>query len=385
MSRMTDTVKKYFIDVLYQGLHDPKALPPCPLESDDQWRQLHGLLKQNKLESLAFTVLQFESKLPEKLRKILEQRQLQDVILDTRQMHLMELLRQTLPEKHIPYALVKGAYLKQDYPQSHLRFMSDIDLIIEPESKDAVEDCIRDMGGVLHGYDGNDAIFIMPGNVTLETHRYLFFRREKTGIVPCSDWKYLDREKNALTEEGFALQMICHLLSNLCKAGLGIRYVMDLWVYRHRHSVQPDWEKVMAQLKAWGFGKVTENVIALSEYWFTGNDGTPFFLPELENTVLDNTLYGRSGQNAVNSMGLAGSKGAAIAHHVFLSREELHKRFPWSKKSDLLLPAAWVARAGQTFVYHGSTVTSWLKKLAFTDKAVIDEQRAYLEKLGFFE
>ena len=382
---MDEAVKKYFIHVLYRALHDPSDLPPCPLETVEQWQQLHGLLKRNKLESLAFTVLQAEPKLPEKLKEILEQRQLKDVILDTRQQHLLALLRQALKEKGIPFAMVKGAYLKQDYPQSYLRFMSDIDLIIEPERKDEVESCIRDMGGVFHGYDGNDAIFIMPGNVTLETHRYLFFRREKTGIVPCSDWRYLDREKNELTEEGFALQMICHLLSNLCKAGLGIRYVMDLWIYRHRHSAQPDWEKVMAQLNAWGLEKVAQNVIALSEYWFTRNDGTPFFLPELEQAVLESSLYGKSGQGAINNMGMAGSKGAAVAHHVFLSREELHKRFPWSKKSDLLLPAAWAARAGQTLVYHSSTVKSWLKKLAKTDNAQIDAQRAYLEKLGFFE
>lgn len=382
---MNEAVKNYFITLLYQALHDPKALPPCPLEDLDQWRQLHGLLKRNKLESLAFTVLQAEPKLPEKLRQILQERQLQDLILDTRQQHLMSLLRETLPEKGIPFAMVKGAYLKQDYPQSHLRFMSDIDLIIEPDSKEAAESCLQDMGGVFHGYDGNDAIFIMPGNITLETHRYLFFRRDKTGITPCSDWTYLDREKNALTEEGFALQMICHLLSNLCKAGLGIRYVMDLWVYRHRHSSQPDWDKVMAQLRQWGFGKVTENVIALSEYWFTGNDGGPFFLPELEAAVLDSSLYGISGQNAVNAMGMAGSKSATLAHHVFLSKEELQKRFPWSKKSDLLLPAAWIARTGQALFYHGSTVRSWLGKLARADKAEIDGQRAYLEKLGFFE
>lgn len=383
---MDESVKNYFIDLMYQALHDPKVLPPCPLQTLEQWRLLHGLLKANKLESLAFTVLQAEPALPEKLREILQQRQLRDITLDTRQQHLIGLLRQTFQDRGgIPFALVKGAYLKQDYPQSHLRFMSDIDLIIEPESKAAAESCIKDMGGIFHGYDGNDAIFVMPGKVTLETHRYLFFRREKTGIVPCSDWSYLDREKNALTEEGFALQMICHLLSNLCKAGLGIRYVMDLWVYRHRHSIQPDWDQVMAQLKAWGLGKVTENVIALSEHWFTEHDGTAFFLPELEEAVLSSSLYGKSGQGAINNMGMAGSKGAAVAHQLFLSKEELHKRYPWSKKSDLLLPAAWAARAGQTLIYHSSSVTSWLRKLAKTDNAQIDAQRAYLEKLGFFE
>ena len=382
---MDEAVKKYFIDLLYQALHDPNHLPPCPLETEEQWHMLRKLLRRNKLESLAFTVLQGESKLPKVLREQLNQQMLRDLVLDTRQQHLMGILRQTFAEKNIPFAMVKGAYLKQDYPQSHLRFMSDIDLIIEPERKDDAENTIRDMGGEFHGYDGNDAIFIMPGNLTLETHRYLFFRREKTGIAPCSDWSYLDKAKNELTEDGFALQMICHLLSNLCKAGLGIRYVMDLWVYRHRHSVQPDWDKVMAQLEDWGLKKVTENVIALSEYWFTGNDGAPFFLPELEAAVLDSSLYGKAGQGAVNNMGMAGSKSAAVAHHVFLSKEELQKRFPWCKKSDLLLPAAWVARAGQTLVYHSGSVKSWLKKLASTDQSVIDAQHQYLKKLGFFE
>ena len=382
---MDAAVTQYFIDVLRSALHDPRQLPACPLQTPEQWQLLIKLLKRNKLESLAFTVLQAEPALPPEIKEYLSHQTIRDLVLDTRQMHLMALLRQTFAQKGIPFAMVKGAYLKQDYPQSHLRFMSDIDLIIEPESKDAAESCIREMDGVFHGYDGNDAIFIMPGNLTLETHRYLFFRREKNGIAPCSDWSYLDKEKNALTEEGFALQMICHLLSNLCKAGLGIRYVMDLWIYRHRHPNQPDWDKVMAQLQAWGLKKVAENVIELSEYWFTGNDGTPFFLPELQEAVLESSLYGKAGQGAVNNMGMAGSKTAAVAHHVFLSKEELHKRFPWSKKSDLLLPAAWIARAGQTLVYHSGSVRSWLKKLASTDQTVIDQQHEYLKKLGFFE
>lgn len=381
---MQNPVRAYFLALLRQALRDPKVRPPVPLTTDEEWKTLFIYICRNKLEGLCLRVLQSEPAAPSWLIKYLHQQVFKDLNLDNRQQYTIAEIRDVFTQRNIPFAFVKGVYLKHDYPETHQRFMSDIDIIVEPDFKAQAEQALVQMGGTLKGYDGNDGIFKLHGNVTVETHRYLFFRRQQNGVMCYSDWRYFDRENNALTEEGFALQMICHMVSNLCKGGLGIRYVMDLWVYRHCHKTQPDWNAVMEQLQVWGLAKVTQNLIALSEHWF-GDDDTPFPLPELIDDIMNCSLYGKPGKSAVNNASLAGGRVKAALSQIFLPRSELEKRFPWCKKSPLLLPAAFFARCYQTAAHHSKAVNSWLKTVSQTDEAEIQKQREYLKKVGFFD
>jgi hypothetical protein len=58
----------------------------------------------------------------------------------------------------------------------------------------------------------------------------------------------VDEGRNRLTEEGFALNLVGHTVGEMRKGGPGIRYVLDLWVYRHLHEPQPVWDAVLGRL-----------------------------------------------------------------------------------------------------------------------------------------
>lgn len=379
---MLTVTQKYFVDVIKCAVNERAPRLLCPLESDSDWKQLQRLVRRNLLDSLFYEELKNESAVPSWLLTEWEERCCFEMLLDTRQQYEIERIVERFTAAGVPFAFVKGSLLKTAYPRRYMRYMSDIDVLILPRDRTLVRECMESIGATIDSYDGGDENFKTSDGLMVETHGYMFFRKGKKGTEMYSDLRYFDCENNRLTEEGYALQLMMHMINNLCQMGLGIRYVLDLWVYRHRYPNQPDWAAVFDELRCAGFDKVADTLVRLSEHWF-GDELQQDILPELEEYVIASSLYGMPGQLALNNASLAGGKTKAVFHRLFLSKEEYCKRYPWIVEHPHLLPLAWVVRIVQMLRHHGKQTFSWTSGLVGVQRDMIHKRRDLLKRIGF--
>lgn len=207
------------------------------------------------------------------------------------------------------------------------------------------------------------------------------YRNIKHGIENYPDWKFVDEKSNRLTEEGYALNLIEHVVGDLAKSGPGIRYILDLWVYRHRHQPQPDWDAVMDRLREDGIADAAKNLLDLSEYLFSDGAGTEL-MKEMAEYILAGELYGNSTRSTATEVARAGGKGKAVLRQLFRNRTEFENQYPWLHKHPYLLPFAWVLRIVNNLRRNRKTITSWVEDMKNTSKEETIRQQEKLKRFG---
>ena len=350
---------------------------------DIDWEKLWLLVRRNHLEVIVYAAaLANRAVVPADLFAQMERKYYEITARDARQIRCLKMIESVLSKEKIPYSLQKGSVLRYDYPQTNMRFMSDMDIYINPKDRSRIKSCMEQIGGVLKETESGDDQFLLPGKLGVEFHGRLLYRKNEKGrIENYPAWEYVDETKNRLTEEGFALNMIGHAVYDLTKGGPGVRYILDLWVYRHGHNPQPDWDKVYDVLKRDCIYDASKNLLDLSEYLFSNGEETPL-MKEMAEYIMAGGLYGDSARVASSELAMTGGKRKALAHQVFRNRSEYENRYPWLKKAPFLLLVAWVMRLAKNFRKHRGAIKTWRKGINRVSEKEIKEQRERLKRFG---
>lgn len=333
-----------------------------------------GLKKANCLEAV-----------PDTVRRGLEQSHLQAIFRSAQFDHVRTLLSQKLTAKKIPYIFLKGASLKQDYPEPALRTMCDLDVLVHTENYAAIDTVAKAMGGVAGHSDGNHRNYSFPGGVAVEFHPNLLHQETPVGAQINPGWQYA-REENGtmeLSEEGFYLNTLCHLASHFTGGGVGVRFVLDVWVCRHLRKKQPDRTFVEKELERFGLLAFARNVEALAEGWFSDGELSPV-LEEMGQYILTSGLHGTEQRAMLNAVSLSagGNRASALLKKAFYSRQEMEDRFPWTKGKPWLQPAAWGVRAFRAVTRHGDLILKWSKDTGKISAQQVSSQKELLARFG---
>ena len=350
-----------------------------PLPSDVDWPAVWALARRNHLEAIVYTAAQTFA--PPGAAEPMQAVYYGMIRRSAGQSDVLERIEEALRAAGVPYALQKGSILRNDYPAPPLRFMSDLDLCIRPEDRPAIRAAMETIGGTLKGSESGDDQFVFPGSFGVEFHGRLLYRKTDHGMENYPDWSCVDETSNRLTEEGFALNLIGHAVSDLSKGGPGIRYILDLWVYRHRHRPQPDWEAVWARLRADGIDRAAGNLLALSETLFGDGEETEL-MAEMAAYILAGGLYGDTRRHAAAEVAGAGGKGKTLLRQLFRNRTEFENRYPWLKRYPFLLPAAWLMRIGRSLKRNRRRIRSWQADLKAVNGEEVRTQRETLQRFG---
>ena len=358
-----------------------------------EWRKLWNLACKNHLEILVFQVARDNHlQVPAELYQQMQRKFYETTARDAKQIRCLEQIEEALNGKGIPYAPQKGSILRYDYPKTNLRFMSDLDIYVRPEDRTLIRETIEGIGGVFRGTESGDEQFLVQGTVGVEFHGRLLYRKGSDGAIenyPC--WELVDVTKNRLTEEGFALNLIGHAVYDLSNGGPGVRYILDLWIYRHRHAPQPDWNAVDEWLKKDGIYEAAHNLLDLSEYLFGDGKEREVLLAdparhelmvEMADYILDGGLHGDARRGMAAEVARAGGRSSAAARQFFRNRKDYENRYPWLKKAPLLLPVAWGMRACKSLKTHGSVIRRWRKDVRSVSKEEVRAQKDRMKRWG---
>lgn len=296
-------------------------------------------------------------------------------------------LSQKLEKAQIPHIFLKGSCLKFDYPEPALRTMCDLDILVHTEDYPAIEKIALELGGKPGHSDGNHRNYRFPGTVEVEFHPNLLHQDTPVGTRINPGWQYAKKDMptsaGELTPEGFYLNTICHLANHFVDGGVGVRFVLDVWVNRYLSKDKPDRTFVETELQRFGLLEFARNIESLADVWFGSGEMTPV-LEEMGEYILSSGLHGMEERAMLNAVSLSpgGTGRSALLKKAFHSRQEMEDRFPWCKGKPWLMPAAWCARAFKAVINHGDLIMKWSKGTGKFSREEVSEQLALLKRFG---
>jgi len=332
-------------------------------------------------------VPEYWQQVPEQIRQKLQQKYMKAIYWDAQRDYIRDQLKQRLTQEQVPHVFLKGICLKELYPEPALRTMSDIDALVYTRDYGKIGNIAADLGGVPCESDGNHNNFRFKNGVLVEFHPNLLHHSAFVGAQMNPGWQYVKQngESSAMemTEEGLYLNVLCHLAHHFVCGGVGVRFVMDVWVCRNLWKSQPDRVKVEQELAQMGLLEFARNIEALAECWF-GSESMTEKLEELGEYILTSGTHGTSDRAILNAVTLApgGSPVAALWKKAFYPKGELEDRFPWCKGKPMLLPAAWFARAWGAVTKRGNLIQEWGKGVGSVGREEARQQRELLRRFG---
>lgn len=352
------------------------------------WEELLDLAKKHMLLPLLCDGLQKAgvwAEVPSEAAKTLEKACMQAVYQDVQMENVRQKLEARLKEEKIPYVFLKGSVLKYDYPDPSLRTMCDMDVLVHTENYPQIEKIALELKGEAGHSDGNHRNYHFPGGVEVEFHPNLIHQDTPVGTDINPGWQYTEQTADGIrmTEEGIYLNTLCHLANHFVLGGVGVRFVLDVWVNRHLRKEPIDREKVEKDVESFGLLDFARNIEALAECWFGKGESSPL-LEELGEYILTSGSHGRTDRAVLNSVTLSkgGSRRSALWGKIFHSRSEMEDRFPWCKGKPWLLPIAWCVRAFRAVTKRGKLIFTWSKETSKVTKSQADAQKEMFSRFG---
>lgn len=366
------------------------ANKPFTVPEEMDWQLFIKLCQFHAVTPLAYDGLRKAGVLdavPEEVRRLLLDSYRTAIFRDSQFDYIKGKLSEKLVEANIPHIFLKGSSLKYNYPIPALRTMCDLDVLVHTRDYPALARIAQALGGTAGHSDGNHRNYHFPGGVAVEFHPNLLHHDTPVGTQINPGWQYaqkgLPTSAGELTEEGFYLNTVCHLANHFVMGGVGVRFVLDVWVNRNLRAPQPDRAVVEAELRRFGLLEFAQNVEALADVWFGQGQNSPL-LEELGHYILTSGSHGQSERSMLNAVALSPgqSQRSALLKKAFYSREELEDRYPWCKGKPWLLPAAWCTRAIRAVTKRGDLILQWSKGTGEISKEEIAAQKQLLASFG---
>lgn len=357
------------------------------LPEDPDWAAFEKLVRSHALEPLVYDGLSAHPRIPQALLNRLEIAYNRAVFKDTQLDYMRMQITEALNARNVKHIFLKGSSLKHDYPVPALRTMCDMDILVHAEDFDTIRQAMLELGGKPAHEDGNHRNYSFPQGVAVEFHPNLIHCASPVAAGINPGWQYAcpqpDSGEMQMTQEGFYLNVLCHLADHFVRGGVGVRFVLDVWVCRHLRQPQPDRAFVEKELKRFGLLDFAKKIETLAEAWF-GDEPMTEELEELSEYIMTSGSHGMSERAMLNAVCLSpgGSGPSALLKKVFYPRQEMEDRFTWVRGKPWLLPVAWVVRACKAVTKHGDLIADWTKgTMKYSDEEV-STQREKLKRFG---
>jgi len=289
-------------------------------------------------------------------------------------------------EAQIDYMPLKGTLLKKMYPKPEMRIMGDADILIKVEQYDIIKPIMVDLG-YTETVESDHELTWSKGGVCIELHKRLIPSYNKDYYAYYGDGWNLGKIKNgtrfSMTDEDQMIYLFTHFAKHYRDAGIGIRHIIDLWVYKNNnHNLDEDY--IENELKKLQLLEFYCNVFETLETWFSGKTSTDVtdFITQI---IFNSGVYGESEKHII-SEALKKSKTYGSAFNVKLRKYmnllfpkyiNMCKLYPVLEKWKILLPLMWVVRIFKTIIFKRESIKHNNSKVTkITDKEIDSYQEA---------
>lgn len=208
--------------------------------------------RRNRL--LPFLTLVMDENTPPKARKCLFDVYANEIKRNNAQKEALKKIKELFDKNDIAYMCPKGFSLKSLYESEELRFMSDIDILINKENMDKACLLLEEQGFERRTRSDHDVGFSFKPYIFLELHHTLISATEfgKEFVNKClSNIKFLPPSKEFTFDkrEDEFIYLLFHLLKHYVGAGSGIKNYLDMYLYLQQYKDEMDFSYIHQSYK----------------------------------------------------------------------------------------------------------------------------------------
>lgn len=341
---------RFLTELISAILYDKQA-PVIP--KDYNWESFVMLVSQNGFTTLVYERLKEIQDVPQTVLKILEQRYATSIQRTAWQDYYAEKIVERFEEEGIKCLPLKGIVLKHLYPQSYMRSMSDLDILIDSEKLQQTRQIMEELGFAVYRYDEHHDIYYIRPYLNVELHKLLI-------VGEMEDYFQVGFERTRIKEgtsfihelsvEDFYIHILGHMAYHFAHGGVGIRLVLDVRVYLDKYGDTMKREYVNRELEKAGLLTFAQHVERLSEIWFFDRKTNEFY-DELGMYIVNSGYLGNTEHKEIlevvkqsSQYTNEGARVRAIVEAIFPAFKTMTFLYPILKKIPYLYPFTWGAR-----------------------------------------
>ncbi len=252
-----------------------------------------------------------------------------------------------LDREKIKYMFLKGLNIRDYYPKSSMRQMSDNDILYDETRRDDLCRIMKKLGYYIGASGGISDDFYKKPYATFEFHRTLFNPEEEfcpefdpwVNAKPCSK----DSSRYLMSKEDNYIYAIGHMYKHYyCIDGCGVRFICDLYLLTHSGD-ELDFDYINKTLSDFGISDFNKTALELAEAIFEDKEPGES-AKELLDFLFEGGVFGKSSYDIDKELEKYGSKSGFILHRVFPGVEDMKREYRILEEKPLLLPAYYVYR-----------------------------------------
>lgn len=341
---------------------------PLTFEQDFDWQGFIKFCNKHKILNIVYYGLKkCNISIPEKAEHFMEENMLYSMLKEAQRSVEIESLSEDFEKNGINHIILKGYIIKDLYPESYLRSMGDIDILVGKQVDEASEIAVN------HGFKLQSKDFLhysfKKGNaLSIELHKslidesidkyYNYFGIGFDRSSLCGGFKY----KYEFSKEDFYIFLVAHMAKHYEICGTGIRSICDIFIY-NRSYPDLNHKYIENELDKIGLVLFENKIRALADYWFGGNFDGKF--DSIGEYIISSGVYGNSENHELNAFIInesdETSKFRYFINYIFPNRDYMCARYPLLHKIPILIPLFWIIRIFSTVFKSKGSIRYRLK------------------------
>ncbi len=289
----------------------------------------------------------------------------------------------------IDFIPLKGAVIREHYPDPKVRTSCDIDILVRKEDLDRADEVLTNgLSLTREKKNAHDVSYYTKGGIHLELHFELiesfnnrYVAKTLENVFELSYIKDGCSHHRMLSDGAYYFYHIAHMAKHLINGGLGIRQLMDIAVMQHTGFIDiSDAHELLADGE---LSKFSSACLELSQVWFFGGKHSDV-TKRLEEKILGLTIYGTRESFATMQGAATGGKLKYLLSRIFYTYEKLCNVYPGLEGHRWKAPFYQVKRWSNLIFKKGRMRNSIneVKKLKSIKSSELDENERLINDLG---
>lgn len=384
-----DIFQKSVLAIIKSSFSDEKVT----VNESFPWDKAVDFVRAQSLDVMFLSGVQKSgANIPPECLSALKKRALVITAHSIRQENESKKIFELLKRNNIDFLPLKGAVMQYMYPETYMRFMSDIDVLIKNEQYNSIEKLMQNAGYDFVCESNHEYIWDKKNVLHIEFHKWLIPSYNKDYFAYYGDgWRLAKQEdgsKYQMSDEDFFIYIFTHLAKHYRDSGIGLKHFIDIWVYLdNKHGLDKKYienelsklqlnrfyKNVCYTLQVW-FGNAKPNEVSdLITYW-TFSGGT---YGCREKNILSKAVKESAGKDGKNE-----NRFMRLFHAAFMPYEQMCKKYSILKKMPILLPIMWIVRIVTALLLKRGNIKERNAEINMLTDANVDNYHMALNTVG---
>ena len=360
---------------------------------DLDWKWVYTVSCAHSLCGLvAYAIDKLEHKPPQQIVAVFDNARNVGIVRESKQQVEADIIFDMMEAEGVINMPMKGFITKNLYPSPDMRSMCDVDILIKDGFMDKAERIMQELKYPIREGGGREVVYKRPPLISFELHRsfvsekyqkivFDYYRQiwDKAKLVDGKKFSY------QLTNEDFYIYMIVHIAKHYLSGGIGIRAILDVYVFLEHYKGVLDREYIKSEFNKIKLLSFADNIEKMSYVWFADGECdditanmTDFIF---QSGTYGSKLYGdaayalRDGQSGGRHTGLK-----RFANALFLPYDNMCELYPALKKRPWMLVFYWFYRIFDRLLNDREKVKRSMKYTA--EEKDVNLLENHLKKIG---